>query len=243
MRSGGTARQSNALLLGECAVRQRCLHFVLSLIIAAITVVVPVAASAQSIVDILAPEAKDYPSDFKYPNKKCEDDCRKYLSLLNSIRKDLAKFDTPEWRDWAKADQNVKDKEAALKPFTDAQTAAKANLKKANGKDAVRPPTQPVTNANDAAKGPANEKKKADDELKKADDKLPKNNKSGDIKRLQELATEIKTALADLKACLEKCNEGKPPPPPPGETAHWPGFTDLPGNSEFSRYRDDLGLV
>jgi hypothetical protein len=201
----GNVRSARAALL-----RQPCLAQLAAFFIAvALTVMTPAPASSQSIVDIVAPGAKDYPTDFKFPSPKCEDDCRKFLALLNAIRKDLAKFDTPEWRDWAEKDQKVRDAEAALKPFADAQSAAKEGLAAAKGKGAAAVATakSAVTSADNAAKDPAAAKKKADDDLKKADAKLPKGNKTSDIEELRRLAKEAPEAVAKLKACLEKCKE------------------------------------
>jgi hypothetical protein len=175
---------------------------VCSLLLAAFASLAPGEVRAQKIADIIAPGATAYGSDFKFPdNKECQD-CRKWWVYVKGDLENLKQYDTPEWRDWYDKNAAAADAAAKLKPLQDEVTKTAAAAK---GKGKNSPEVAAATKAKTDAEKPAAAKAKADGELKKADENLKKSKANGTKDGLTELAKTLQENLAKLKACLEKC--------------------------------------
>jgi len=105
-------------------IRGRFRRLAFALVAAAFAMLAAVPASAQSIIDLVAPGAAAFPPNFAFPFPACKDKCGKLLTDLNGLRDQLAKdYDTQEWKDWWNANEELKTATTALK---DAEAAAKA---------------------------------------------------------------------------------------------------------------------
>jgi len=185
-------------------------YLAFGLLIAAFAMLSPAPASAQSIADIIAPGASSYGPDFKFPeNKECQE-CRKWWVYVKGDLENLKQYDTKEWRNWYEKYVAATDAAAKLKPLQDAVEKT-GNAAKGKGKNS--PEAAALTKAKQDMEGPATAKKSADADLKKAADDLK--NSPGTKDGLTELAKELQKNLAALKECLEKCKDKTPPPPPP----------------------------
>lgn len=176
-------------------------------IVAAALALFPAPVTAQSLIDLVVPEAKDFPDNFELPkNKEC-DKCRKFFTTIKLARGDLAKFKEPKaWKDWLDAKDKLKDAADKAAPFEQKVADAKAAAKAAKGKDKAL--NKAAADAETEGKPTAGAKKAANKAVEDAEAKLPKGNKSTEMKEIDRLIKELRENIAELKKCLEEC---KPP--------------------------------